>query len=154
MYFPSSSCTENPILHPFPVTVVQLSIRLIPDKPQELIPDAGRACCHLPLIRLSEMYYIAAECEPDFNTAKGYLETVRQHRGLSSYPLTCTDKQQLQDDIEQEYRKEFIAEGQLFYYYKRQNLSSIPFTAQTMNRDVYVFPVPDNELEFGDFKQE
>ena len=47
VYFPSGSCTENPILHPFPVTAVQLPIRLIPDNPQELIPDAGRACCHL-----------------------------------------------------------------------------------------------------------
>src|SRR5699024_1020338 len=52
VYFPSASCAEDPILHPFPVTVVQLPIRLIPYKPQELLPDAGRACCHLPLISL------------------------------------------------------------------------------------------------------
>ena len=106
----------------------------------------------LPLIRLSEMYYIAAECEPDFDTAKGYLETVRQHRGLSSYPLTCTNKQQLQDDIEQEYRKEFIAEGQLFYYHKRRNdtyNTRSLYNSYEATPDLFTFPRPDDEDTYG-----
>ena len=100
----------------------------------------------IPLIKLSEMYLIAAEASGDIN----YLETLRANRGYGSNPLPAGAD--LQEEIQNEYRKEFIAEGQLFYYYKRQNLASIPFAAQTMNRDTYVFPVPDNELEFGNFK--
>ena len=100
----------------------------------------------IPLLKLSEMYLIAAEASGDIS----YLETLRSYRGYATQPLPAGAD--LQQELQKEYQKEFIAEGQLFYYYKRQNLSSIPFTSQTMNRDVYVFPVPDNELEFGDFK--
>ena len=98
------------------------------------------------VFRMSELYLIAAEASGDIN----YLETLRAHRGYGSNPLPAGAD--LQDEIQNEYRKEFIAEGQLFYYYKRQNLASIPFASQAMNRDTYVFPVPDNELEFGNFK--
>lgn len=102
----------------------------------------------IPLIKISEMYLIAAEASGDIS----YLETLRANRGYGSNPLPADAD--LQEEIQNEYRKEFIAEGQLFYYYKRQNLASIPFASQTMSRDTYVFPVPDNELEFGNFKQE
>ena len=102
----------------------------------------------IPLIKISEMYLIAAEASGDIS----YLETLRANRGYGSNPLPAGAD--LQTEIQNEYRKEFIAEGQLFYYYKRQNLQSIPFSSHVMNRDAYVFPVPDNELEFGNFKQE
>lgn len=106
----------------------------------------------VPLIRLSEMYYIAAECEPDLDLAINYLETVRQHRGLASYPLSCDSKDELQTEIEREYRKEFIAEGQLFYYHKRLNKS---YTNMTTYENIQVdtkwltFPRPDDEDTYG-----
>lgn len=100
----------------------------------------------IPLLKLSEMYLIAAEASGDIS----YLETLRSYRGYATQPLPAGAD--LQEELRKEYQKEFIAEGQLFYYYKRQNLTSIPFTSQTMNRDIYVFPVPENELEFGNFK--
>lgn len=99
----------------------------------------------IPLLKLGEMYLIAAEASGDII----YLETLRANRGYASNPLP--EGVNLQEEIQKEYQKEFIAEGQLFYYYKRQNLSTIPFAAQTMDRNTYVFPVPDNELEFGNF---
>ena len=102
----------------------------------------------IPLLKLSEMYLIAAEASGDIS----YLETLRANRGYASRPLP--EGANLQEELQKEYQKEFIAEGQLFYYYKRQNLQSIPFTSHVMNRDAYVFPVPDNELEFGNFEQE
>lgn len=100
----------------------------------------------IPLLKLSEMYLIAAEASGDIS----YLETLRANRGYASRPLP--EGANLQEELQKEYQKEFIAEGQLFYYYKRQNLTTIPFSSQSMNRDTYVFPVPDNELEFGNFK--
>ena len=48
-------------------------------------------------------------------------------------------------------KKEFIAEGQLFYYYKRLNYDKLPGMSEPMANH-YVFPMPDNELEFGDIK--
>lgn len=107
----------------------------------------------LPLIRLSEMYYIAAECEPDLSKATEYLETVRRHRGMASYPLTCTSKNDLQNEIEKEYRKEFIAEGQLFYYMKRHEKSFSNVSAfgssSYITPDLMVLPIPDDENTYG-----
>ncbi|HJD76925.1 MAG TPA: RagB/SusD family nutrient uptake outer membrane protein [Bacteroides reticulotermitis] len=101
----------------------------------------------IPLLKLSEMYLIAAEASGD----KEILQVLRDHRGYMNYPLS--EASNLIDEITKEYRKEFLAEGQLFYYYKRQNFESIPFSPTVMTEKVYVLPMPDNELEFGDIKQ-
>ena len=51
-----------------------------------------------------------------------------------------------------EYAKEFLAEGQLFYYCKRNELTKFPYGYQTATEDnVYVLPKPDDEIEFGDY---
>ena len=93
------------------------------------------------------MYLIAAEASGDIR----YLETLRANRGYATDPLPAGAN--LQDEITKEYQKEFIAEGQLFYYYKRPNMAILPITSPSMNRTTYVLPVPDNELEFGNFTQ-
>lgn len=106
----------------------------------------------LPLIRVSEMYYIAAECEPNLSTAIGYLEAVRQNRGLSAFPLTCSSKEELQHEIEMEYRKEFIAEGQIFYYKKRLNEPIVNKTAYDqymIEPNLFTIPIPDDEFTYG-----
>ena len=100
----------------------------------------------IPLLKLSEMYLIAAEASGDIR----FLETLRGFRGYAGNPLPADAN--LSEELRKEYQKEFIAEGQLFYFYKRQNMTTIPFTAQTMNRATYVFPMPDNELEFGNIQ--
>jgi hypothetical protein len=101
----------------------------------------------VPLIRLSEMYYIAAECSDDPAEGVGYLNTVRANRGLSNLdPAISADN--LQTEILKEYKKEFYAEGQLFYYFKRLNKAKID--GSTVNAtDVYVLPLPEDEIEFG-----
>ena len=99
----------------------------------------------IPLLKLSEMYLIAAEASGD----KSYLQTLRNHRGYVNYPLA--DDCDLAKEIEAEYQKEFMAEGQLFYYYKRLNYQTLPYTGDNMSGN-YVFPMPDNELEFGNIE--
>ena len=100
----------------------------------------------IPLLKLSEMYLIAAEgwMEDDPGHAAELLQTFKQAR---------TQKEVVSQEVTKEYQKEFIAEGQLFYYYKRRNMAILPITSTSMNRATYVLPVPDNELEFGNFKQ-
>jgi hypothetical protein len=88
---------------------------------------------NLPLVRMSEMYYIAAECATAFNdslTATSLMDSVRVHRGLVKYTQTALKRDSLTVEIGREYQKEFISEGQVFYYYKRRNLpfSALPFT--------------------------
>lgn len=107
----------------------------------------------IPLIRLSEMYYIAAECEPDLSAACEYLNAVRNHRGLVSSPISVTTKEELQEQIRLEYHKEMISEGQTFYYYKRKNQNIVNkdlYTKQyIIAPNLFTFPRPDNEDTYG-----
>src|SRR5690606_2491802 len=81
----------------------------------------------MPLIRITEMYYIAAECLLDLGVdrtkAVAMLNKVRNQRNIPAAldlnAAALTD-QQIRDEITKEYLKEFVGEGQLFYYYKRK----------------------------------
>ncbi|NLR82170.1 RagB/SusD family nutrient uptake outer membrane protein [Chitinophaga eiseniae] len=99
----------------------------------------------MPLIRISEMYYIAAECEADPAKAAAYLNTVRFNRGVVNLPagLNAT---QIQEEIRKEYQKEFFSEGQYFFYCKRMNLNKIGDKVITPEK-VYPLPLPDNEID-------
>ncbi|MDR1274586.1 MAG: RagB/SusD family nutrient uptake outer membrane protein [Odoribacteraceae bacterium] len=115
-------------------------------------PEGGTYTDMMPLIRLSEMYYIVAEALATSDPAQAVelLNTVRGQRGLSNYPLSETlSTAAVQEEIYKEYRKETLGEGQLFYYYKRLNLNIIPGSSKPGNNAAYVFPLPDNEIEFG-----
>ncbi|MFV0541177.1 MAG: RagB/SusD family nutrient uptake outer membrane protein, partial [Aestuariibaculum sp.] len=101
-----------------------------------------------PLIRISEMYYIAAETETDPTVALGYLNTVRSKRGIPE----LTEVADIQSEILKEYKREFYGEGQLFFYYKRLNFETIE---NGYNSDLismgslqYVVPLPQSETEY------
>ena len=105
-----------------------------------------------PALRLSEMYYIAAECSYDANPtqAEAYVDTVRNNRGIGD-PLTAINKQDFMNQLVQEARKEFYGESQIFYMYKRLNMpivtpSGINYPA---TNSIFVLPLPNNEIEFG-----
>lgn len=77
------------------------------------------------MMKLSEAYYIAAEAYGrsssevyDLNKAWGCLNVVRQNRGL---PNVSGNEQAIIDRITKEYIREFIGEGQVFFYFKRLN---------------------------------
>lgn len=101
-----------------------------------------------PLLRLSELYYIAAECEQNKSKAIAYLNTVRFNRGLAN----LSESSDVTLELKKEYQKEFWGEGQLFYYYKRLNYSSITSGgtngALAMSAAKYVVPLPLSETEF------
>jgi SusD family. len=108
-----------------------------------------------PLIRMSEAYYIAAEClkDTDPTTAIKYLNEVREARNLDSDPLNKdVTANEIQNEIFKEYRKEFVGEGgQLFFYYKRLNASEIKGAGVTPNKSIYVLPIPSADVEFGGY---
>jgi hypothetical protein len=103
----------------------------------------------LPMIRVTEMYYIAAECATaalDSLKATDLLDSVRVHRGLPRYTLPALKTDSLNIEIKKEYQKEFLSEGQMFYFYKRKNLpfSALPFTKVPVVADAsYVFIKPE-----------
>ncbi len=117
--------------------------------------ENGRYNDVYPLIRMTEAFYIAAECLKDTDPARAIelLNEVREARNLSAYPLSETlTSDQIQNEIYKEYRKEFVGEGgQLFYYYKRLNASSITGAGVVPSRSVYVLPIPSTDQEFGGY---
>ena len=107
----------------------------------------------IPLIRLSEMYYILAECEEDMGTSASYLSTVRMNRGLESVNYATEEAKEAA--LDKEWRKEFYAEGQLFYYYKRlgkETFLHCPVSHMTENN--YRFSIPDDEVLFGNVPED
>ncbi|MAW95391.1 MULTISPECIES: RagB/SusD family nutrient uptake outer membrane protein [unclassified Leeuwenhoekiella] len=103
----------------------------------------------VPIVRLSEMYYIAAETATNTQAAVGFLNKVRRERFIPELPDTI-DAEVLQNEIFKEYRKEFYSEGQLFYYYKRTDAQNIIDSQISPITDAeYVLPIPVREIEFG-----
>lgn len=118
----------------------------------------------IPLIRLPEMYYIVAECEKDPTASVEALNAVRFARGISYGDAISTEKY---DDVDQsskeapsqtkrineimkEVRKEYFAEGQLFYYLKAHNYSYYyGCGVKEMTDKEYQISIPDNEKIFG-----
>lgn len=105
----------------------------------------------LPMIRISEMFFIVAETTDDPEEAKNCLNRVREHRGQPVF----ADEEVIdaREIVAQEYVKEFYGEGQLFFYYKRVNAPEIPVTASNgtpvqMDAAKYQFPVPDSEMDY------
>ncbi len=113
----------------------------------------------MPLMRISEAYYIAAECalnDDDIAQSVSYLNTVRLQRNLPDQLSESLTKAEVSDEIYKEFAKEFMCEGQLFYYFKRLNMDYIPvpsisggsLTYSYVAPD-YVLPLPDDEIEYG-----
>lgn len=102
----------------------------------------------IPLIRISEMYYILAEASTDKTEALNSINLVLENRGLNK--LTSNDE--IEETLFNEYQKEFWGEGQLFFYYKRINAPSIPTamssTDVTMDDVKYKIPLPEIETDF------
>lgn len=105
----------------------------------------------IPLIRLPEIYYILCEMS-SLDDAATYVNQVRNKRGLSvAQNERCSTEEERFSALEREYRKEFYAEGQYFYFLKSRGfvgtLSHSPEVS--LDRVKYVFPLPDAEVEYG-----
>ena len=102
----------------------------------------------IPLIRMSEMYLIAVEC-CKLGEASVYLNTFRNARNCNSLALTEDNRINI---LANEYKKEMLGEGQLFFFYKRQEMVNIPDGNQatgTKNVELtkYVVPLPESETD-------
>ena len=96
----------------------------------------------VPMIRLAEMYLIIAECA-DLSEAIGMYKEFLASRGLVTTELTESNRKEV---IQLEYLKEFYAEGQMFYVYKRLGTVTMHWGTKECGEDVYVLPLPLREL--------
>lgn len=100
----------------------------------------------IPMLTIAEVYYIATECSDKKTEQLRYLNTIRAHRGLS--PLE--NDANIEDELKKEYIKEFIGKGQMFYYFKRNNINRMGvFTTRNISQDKYTLPIPIDEIDFG-----
>jgi len=105
------------------------------------------------MIRIPEIYYIAAECyatgsNPNLDMALDRLNGVRNMRGLYENLEDLTVEQTL-EEIKKEYHKEFLSEGVMFYYYKRTGATVVPHYTEEMGDEEYLLPYPAFELQAG-----
>ncbi len=120
-------------------------------------PDASTLRLdRIPVIRVAEMYLILFEgmstSDPyvadklrGFMDARGNLTQVDYAREIYADAI----KMERDGAIEREYRKEFYAEGQMFFFYKRHKYDSFVWP-NLLEFDVlkYVLPKPDVQIDF------
>jgi hypothetical protein len=105
----------------------------------------------IPLIRLPEMYYIACEAS-DGDEAAMYVNSVRNKRGISkAKDVQCDTEEMRIAALNKEYRKEFYAEGQYFWFLKTHGITgTLAHSPEvTLVEENFVFPLPDAEVEYG-----
>lgn len=87
-----------------------------------------------PLLKKSELYLILAETENDPVLARNYLNELRQYRGIDPLNSGINIQAALQD----EYYREFLCEGQVFGFLKRNVITSIRNYASTVGATAYL----------------
>ncbi|MES2455912.1 MAG: RagB/SusD family nutrient uptake outer membrane protein [Bacteroidota bacterium] len=105
-----------------------------------------------PAIRLSEMFYIAAEAtfDTDPNQATAYVDSVRVHRGIRVAIPKNIVKGDFMKKLVEEAKKEFYGESQIFYMHKRLNRDIINVNGMIYpaSDKIFVFPMPLDELGY------
>lgn len=100
----------------------------------------------LPMIRLSEMYLIAAESASNADEAYRLLNEVRLHRNCPSLETSGN----FNVDLLYEFARETLAEGQLYYFYKRRQETRIISRTGSYDFNMllsnYIWPIPEAEL--------
>ena len=100
----------------------------------------------VPMIRLGEMYLIAAEAgSADISGGLGFVNILRSARGVTALPALT------EDILQYEYIRELYGEGQLFFMYKRmftRVLSSVVESENALPSDrIFIVPLPDSEKD-------
>lgn len=105
----------------------------------------------IPLIRLPEMYYIACEAS-EGEDAAAFINFVRNKRGISkAKDVVCDTEEQCIAALSKEYRKEFYAEGQYFWFLKQHGITgTLAYSPEvTLVAENFIFLLPDAEVEYG-----
>lgn len=104
----------------------------------------------MPLMHLSEAYYIAAEClqETDPDAALEYMNGILATRGRQQ----LASGSNLLTEIQKEYMRETWGEGQAFFLFKRlymnitRDFNGNSTSSKTASDNNFVIPLPESEL--------
>lgn len=99
----------------------------------------------IPVIRLSEMYLIAIEGASTLEEANKLYADYMVSKGVSRNDY-FDSMDAVKTELEKEYRIEFFAEGQMFYYYKR-NKAARMWSRENVEvlENEYILPLPNTE---------
>lgn len=133
-------------------------IRLLRVNPKDPVDVQAqkKATRGISMLRLPEVYYIAAEALYNKDKAKAldYFNRVRRSRGLNAAMeedrVDTYDK--FMKELLSERRKELWGEGQIFMDYKRMHTAFWDITSRKKiepSPDIFILPWPRNEVEFG-----
>ena len=99
----------------------------------------------IPIIRYSELHYIAGEYLYSIGETDKAIDMLKDVRIARRVPNDLPEKVTSMDDYKRELlrdaKREFIGEGQLFYMYKRFNIKPDYY----MTDENFVMPIPDSE---------
>lgn len=97
------------------------------------------------VFRMSELYLIAAATAPGQETAAEYLEDFRLTRAVE-YQEGNMEGQDVNTILEREWQKEFLGEGQFYYYMKRNGMTEFA-GANGLVSIIYDIPLPESETD-------
>lgn len=106
---------------------------------------------YIPLLRLSELYFIAIETGGNSPESQALWDEYRTSRNIEKTTLSPYPKV-FQQDLVAEYLKEFYGEGHMFFLYKRLKLAQeeiLWMKDLEMNLN-YVVPLPKTELSYAE----
>ena len=98
----------------------------------------------IPMLRLSEVYLIAMESSTNLSEINSLFYTYMVAR--NEQPAEFKSIEEAKAEILNEYRREFIAEGQMFFAYKRLGAKSMLWNNSVISEDNYIVPVPASEI--------
>lgn len=101
----------------------------------------------IPLLRLAEMYLILIEDLPAGQKESYYRDYLIARNLPLEWENTLNDE--LKERLEKEYRKEFMGEGQMFFFYKKHNYEQFTWpSAIKVPANGYVIPRPQSQNVF------
>ena len=98
----------------------------------------------IPMLRLSEIYLIAVETAATLEEANRLYADYEKGCEVI-LPRVFTTLVAVKNEILNEYRREFFAEGQMFYAYKRLNHPAMLWATSPISEKDYVLPLPATE---------
>ena len=109
-----------------------------------VVENASLKYAYIPMLRMSEIYLIAMEGTTSLEEANSLFSTYMiAHEDPDTPGFASLDDRA--EFLLNEYRREFFAEGQMFYTYKRLNTAQMLWDNEPMTEDGYILPLPRTE---------
>lgn len=100
----------------------------------------------IPMLRMSEVYLIAIETTSSLTEANQLYKTYMLDRDVVLTDDAFLSLDAVKEKLPSEYRREFFAEGQMFYAYKRTQTLNMLWGAAPMAEKDYILPLPETEF--------